>query len=86
MGGQVVYYEASGFPLLGKATNHTATLYERLPDSLENITRKPVWELGKCSAGLAVRFRSNSGTIATKWNVLYDRVMNHMTPDRNQRT
>ncbi|MBB4037780.1 hypothetical protein GGR21_003701 [Dysgonomonas hofstadii] len=78
--GQVVYYEASGFPLLGKATNHTATLYERLPDSLENITRKPVWELGKCSAGLAVRFRSNSGTIATKWNVLYDRVMNHMTP------
>jgi len=78
--GQIVYYDAAGFPLLGKATDQTETLYERLPDSLKNITRKPVWELGKCSAGLAIRFQSNSGTIAAKWDVLYDREMNHMTP------
>jgi len=77
---QIVYHDASIFPLLGKATEQTATRYERLPDSLENITRKPVWELGKCSAGLAVRFRSNSSVIAAKWDVLYNRTMNHMTP------
>lgn len=78
--GQITYHNASQFPLLGKATTHTATRYERLPDSLEHISRKPVWELGKCSAGLAIRFRSNSTTIAAKWEVLYDRNMNHMTP------
>ncbi|MEA5128058.1 MAG: SGNH/GDSL hydrolase family protein [Proteiniphilum sp.] len=78
--GQITYHDASQFPLLGKATTHTATRYERLPDSLEQISRKPVWELGKCSAGLAIRFRSNSTTIAAKWEVLYDRNMNHMTP------
>src|SRR5690554_4043123 len=76
--GQITYHDVSQFPLLGKATTHTATHYERLPDSLEHITRKPVWELGKCSAGLAIRFCSNSTTIAAKWKVLYDRNMNHM--------
>lgn len=75
-----VYHDASVFPVLGKATDQTATRYERLPDSLENITRKPVWELGKCSAGLAVRFRSNSSSVSAKWDVLYDRNMNHMSP------
>lgn len=79
MSGQIVYHDASAFPLLGKAAEHTATRYERLPDSLENVVRKPVWELGRCSAGLAVRFRSNTSTVAARWDVLYDRNMNHMT-------
>ena len=78
--GQLVYHDASAFPLLGKATQNSATRYERLPDSLRNISRKPVWALGQNSAGLALRFRSNSTTIAAKWEVLLDRNMNHMTP------
>lgn len=78
--GQLVYHDASAFPLLGKATQNSATRYERLPDSLRNISRKPLWALGQNSAGLALRFRSNSTTIAAKWEVLLDRNMNHMTP------
>ena len=77
---QIVYHDASAFPLLGKATETTLTRYERLPDSLRNISRKPLWELGRNSAGLAVRFRSNSTRIAAKWEVLLNRNMNHMTP------
>ena len=77
---QIVYHDASAFPLLGKATQNTATRYERLPDSLKNISRKPLWYLGKNSAGLAIRFSSNSTTIAAKWEVLYNSEMNHMTP------
>jgi len=77
---QIVYHDASAFPLLGKATQSTATRYERLPDSLRNISRTPLWELGQNSAGLALRFSSNSTTIAAKWNVLLNRNMNHMTP------
>ena len=78
--GQLVYHDASAFPLLGKATQNSATRYERLPDSLRSISRKPVWALGQNSAGLALRFRSNSTTIAAKWEVLLNRNMNHMTP------
>jgi hypothetical protein len=80
MSGQITYHDASQFPLLGKATTHTVTRYERLPDSLEHITRERVWELGKCSAGLAIRFRSNSTIIAAKWEVLFDRQLTNMTP------
>ncbi len=47
---QLVYHDASAFPLLGKATQNSATRYERLPDSLRNISRKPVWALGQNSA------------------------------------
>ncbi|MEG1546942.1 MAG: SGNH/GDSL hydrolase N-terminal domain-containing protein, partial [Bacteroides sp.] len=77
---QTVYHDASQFPLLGKATQATATRYERLPDSLRTVLRKPLWELGQNSAGLAVRFRSNSTAISAKWEVLLNRNMNHMTP------
>lgn len=77
--GQLVFHDASSFPLLGKATQNTEARYERLPDSLKNITRPPVWELGQNCAGLAVRFRSNSTAIAARWTVLLDRNMNHMT-------
>lgn len=79
-GAQIVYHDASAFPLLGKATEATATRYERLPDSLQHISRKPLWDLGRHSAGLAVRFRSNSSCIAARWEVRDNRSMNHMTP------
>ena len=76
---QLTYYDADGFPLLGKAAERTETRYERLPAEYKQISRGPVWELGKCSAGLAVRFRSNSTTIAARWTALFDRTMNHQT-------
>lgn len=79
-GAQIVYHDASAFPLLGKATEATATRYERLPDSLQHISRKPLWDLGRSSAGLALRFRSNSTCIAARWEVRDNRSMNHMTP------
>ncbi len=77
---QIVYHNADQFPLYGKATEATATRYERFPDSLRNISRKPLWELSQNSAGLAIRFRTNSTTIAAKWELLLDRTMSHMTP------
>jgi hypothetical protein len=79
MKSQLVYHDASGFPVLGKATQQTETRYERLPYSLKGIVRQPLWERGKNSTGLAIRFRSNSTTIGAKWSVLYDRNEPHIT-------
>ncbi|MDR0988324.1 MAG: SGNH/GDSL hydrolase family protein [Prevotellaceae bacterium] len=76
---QVVYHDASVYPLLGKATEATLTRYERLPASYEQISRKPLWDLGRNSAGLAVRFRSNSTQIVARWTVRSNFGMNHMT-------
>ncbi len=76
---QMTYHDASCFPLLGKATQDTGARYERLPDSLKNISRPPLWNLSRNSAGMAIRFRSNSTRIALKWENLFNNHMNHMT-------
>lgn len=76
---QIIYHDAAAFPLYGKATNATNNVYSRLPDSLKNISREPLWYLSHNSAGLGVRFSSNSTTIGLKWENLNNYRMNHMT-------
>jgi len=76
--GQTKYYDAAQFPLIGKITNSTETRYERLPAYLKNTCRPPVWDLGKNTAGLAIRFRTNSKSISAKWDLYENRYMNHM--------
>ena len=77
---QYKYYDASVLPLLGKISTETETLYERLPITIKEQTRKPVWELGQNSAGLAVRFSSDSPLLSAKWEVTTNYSMVHMTP------
>ena len=76
---QLVYHDASNFPLLGRATESAGARYERFPDSLKNISRAPLWNLSRNSAGMAIRFRSNSSTISARWVLKYNNHMNHMT-------
>ena len=77
---QTVFYDASAFPLLGKISEATATRYERLPARLQGVSRSPVWDLGKNTAGLAIRFCSDSQKISVKWETLNNKTMNHMAP------
>lgn len=77
---QIVYHDAARFPLFGKATEATAERYVRLPDSLQSVCREPLWYLSRNSAGMSVRFRSNSTQIALKWESLNNFHMDHM-PD-----
>lgn len=76
---QIVYHDASQFPLLGKPAEDTPTRYDRLPQSLQDTLRKQLWDLGRNSAGMAIRFRTNSTTIKAKWEVLNRFSMSHMT-------
>ncbi|NLO00701.1 MAG: hydrolase, partial [Bacteroidales bacterium] len=77
---QLVFHNPDNFPLLGKISPDTETRYERLPVYLKDVTRPPVWRLGKQTAGLALRFRSNSTQIAAKWEVIYDKVSKKFAP------
>ena len=52
--------------------------YDRLPATAENIVRKPVWDLSKNSAGLKVRFRTNSTEIIVRYSVTGGLQMPHM--------
>ena len=74
------WVNADNLPLIGKAVDSPFSRYSRLPDSLQNISRPSLWDLGRNSAGLAIRFRSNSSIIKAEWDVWLNRAMNHMTP------
>lgn len=76
---QLVYHDASSLPLCGKISEQTETRYERLPADLKSVTRPAVWNLGKNTAGLYVRFASASTSVGLKWSLLNNSMMNHMT-------
>ncbi len=76
---QLKYYDAYGFPLYGKISDQTETRYERLPAHIKSSTRTPVWNLGKNTAGLYIRFASNTSSVSLKWSLYENRIMNHMT-------
>ncbi len=76
---QLKYHAVDHLPLYGKMDEATETRYERLPVALKGVSREPVWNLGKNTAGLYLRFRSNSTSVGLKWQVLQNTSMNHMT-------
>jgi len=76
--GQMVFHNAEKFTLLGKVSGCTETTFERLPAYLKNVCRPELWERGKSTAGLAIRFCTNSPDIALKWDLYQDNVVNHM--------
>ena len=76
---ETVYTDASEFPLYGKVSDATDTRYERLPSELKGVSRDPVWYLATNSAGLFIRFRSNSTSIHARWESTYNNSMTHMT-------
>ena len=54
--------------------------YDRIPFSYKELLRTPVWELSKSSAGISIRFLTNTSNLKVKWDVLNNISMDHM-PD-----
>lgn len=75
-----VFTDASAFPVYGKVSEATKTRYQRLPAALEGVSRDAVWHLGTQSAGLYLRFRSNSTSIHARWTSTYGSRLSNMCP------
>ncbi len=75
---QTVYYGDAKFEVIGKLPN-TGT-YARLPISAKEIVRQPVWQLSRHSAGISVRFSSNSTSIKVRWTLNDNSTRSNMTP------
>lgn len=61
----IKYFEASSFEIKGKY--HQENNFNRLPAKYEKIVRPVVWSLSKHSAGISIRFSTNSPVISAKW-------------------
>tara|TARA_B100000575_G_scaffold231255_1_gene192371 strand:- start:292 stop:1377 length:1086 start_codon:yes stop_codon:yes gene_type:complete len=80
--GQIKYYGKDFFLLEGTIISDSLkeNRYDRLPISYKEIVRQPVWDLSKSSAGLSIRFITNSTKLKVNWEVLNNFQMDHM-PD-----
>src|SRR6188768_335634 len=78
--GPIKYYGKEYFRIEGTGVSESEkeSPYDRLPLSYKEKVRQPVWDLSKNSAGISVRFLSNSTLIKVKWQLLNDSKMNHM--------
>jgi len=76
----VAWYGYGNFTIEGQGSPDSLreSPYDRMPVTWKDKVRKPVWDLSKNTAGVTVRFHSNTTSIRLKWTVLNDLKMNHM--------
>jgi hypothetical protein len=70
------YYDGQEFTIIGKF--HDEKNYVRFPQEYKKTLRPDVWDLGQHSAGISIRFRTNSPGISVRWTVKGDNIMDHM--------
>ncbi len=77
----LLWYDPRRLVIEGKGWADTEKFYERLPARAQPQVTEMVWTLGKRTAGLAVRFATDSKTIAAVWDG--GGAMNHMAATGN---
>ena len=75
---ELKYTDARELMLINQGYDNTELYYSRLPEDMKPYTRKGVWDLGLNSAGLAIRFSTDSKTIGFRWRLLNHFIMHHM--------
>ena len=73
------WYDIRAFGIEGQGyPGEIERTYARLPAKARGVVRDPVWELGQHSAGLCVRFVTDSPTISAHWDLWSGNLaMNH---------
>jgi len=74
---QTEYHNMQEFTLLGRPMPNQ-TVYQRFPDTIKNLLRKPVWDLSKNPTGFAVYFETNAKEISAKWKTGSSVVFQHV--------
>ncbi|MCH7725377.1 MAG: SGNH/GDSL hydrolase family protein [Planctomycetes bacterium] len=75
----ILWYDALLLGVEGKGWSDTKAPFDRLPGKAEGVVRPPVWNLSRHSAGLCVRFVTDSTAIDARWTLTSKRLaMPHM--------
>ena len=76
---ETTYYDARNFKVIGTLAPNAEQPFSRIPDEYKDTLRKELWNLGLNSAGIAVRFATDTKTLRVKWKSHNSFNMNHMT-------
>lgn len=75
-GDSIQFHDAHKFDVVGRY--HDEQTFLRFPEKFQRTLRENVWRLGKNTAGMGIRFRTNASTIVVRWTVLNDADLPHM--------
>lgn len=67
--GKTLWYDIRPLGIEGQAWADVKAPFDRLPAKAEKVVRPPVWGLSRQSAGLAVRFVTDSPVIQARWTL-----------------
>lgn len=70
--------DAQRLRVVNKGWDNTAGPYTRIPAYLKDSVRADLWDRAKCSAGIAVRFATDSKKIGARYHLMQNFHMNHM--------
>jgi lysophospholipase L1-like esterase len=78
---KLVWTDVVDWPIEGRAFEKRVAPYDRLPARAKGVVRKPVWDLSRHSAGMLVRFATNSAALHVRYRLTDAKVgMTHMPP------
>mgnify|MGYP001376472293 CR=1 FL=1 len=67
--GEIDWYNAKDIGVEGKGWTNTKRYFDRLPGKAEGIVRDPVWNLSRHSAGMCLRFETDSSNIYIRYKL-----------------
>ena len=71
------YVNGEQLRIINKGFNDTERTYSRLPLALKDSVRPDLWDRQQCSAGIGIRFATNSSRIGTRYQLWADGHMLH---------
>lgn len=73
------WVDVRAFQIEGRGWTDTARPFARFPAKAKGVVRDPVWELSQHSAGLCIRFKTDSASVSARWTLLNENLaMSHM--------
>lgn len=77
--GEIDWYDLKDIGVEGKGWTDTKRYFDRLPSKAEGMVREAVWNLSRHSAGMCMRFVSDSPNIYVRYSLYLDSLaMSHM--------
>lgn len=69
---------ATELRIINKGFDDSERTFSRLPLWMKDSVRPTLWERQECSAGMGIRFATNSSTVGVKYDLLWNTHMIHM--------
>lgn len=72
------YVDATSLRIINKGFDDSERIFSRLPANLQDSLRAGLWDRQQCSAGMGIRFATDSKSVGIRYDLLWNTHMIHM--------